>query len=253
MSCARLSPQSPRVGGFEWGTHIAVATPVLPYLLVGLLALLVGAAPEVAGAHEGEAAIDLVSLDASPDPLVLDMSVNITFAADGHAVSDAAVTVTGDSDAGASLTPATLIPAGDGLFGAKVVFPEAGTWNLRVICVTPSGQLDLDPVVVEGAETTATKPQTNDAVGGVGDGGDAAGVEGEGTVIGTPPVPSGEHSNQDTSESSPWLIALAVVLVVAVVSAVILQKRSSAAGAGESGGVSDESGSDRGGEVAPGD
>ncbi len=238
MNRARLSLQSDRMGGLVWTTQVAVVTSILLLLLL----LLFGFLPGVTGAHEGEAAIELVSLEAGSDPLVLGMSVNVTFAADGHGVSDATVTVTGDSDTGAGLTPVTLAPAGGGLFNAEVAVPEAGTWNLKVTCVTPSGQLDLDPVVVDGADTTVPEPQTDDSVVGVNAGSNGTEAEGEGTVSVPSSIPVEEESDPDSSTSSPWLIALGVVLVVAVVSAVLLTKRSSAAGTGGSDSHSGDSG-----------
>lgn len=126
--------------------------------LVAVLVVLV-AASLPAGAHGGEAQIELVSMETGAQPMQRNVTVSVTYGDDNHHVDDATVTVGGSSDGGDALVPVTLQPMGEGRFSGTVEFPAAGTWNLTVTVVDPPGQLQLDPVVVT-APTTVTEPVT---------------------------------------------------------------------------------------------
>lgn len=104
----------------------------------------------VAYGHEGSAEIKLKNLEPGAQSLRYRLDVEVTFAADGHAVEDATVTVAGDSDSGASLSPVVLEPAGEGIFAGDLQLPESGTWSLRVTSVNPPGVLDMEPIAAGG-------------------------------------------------------------------------------------------------------
>jgi len=145
------------------GARFGLAAGVLA--LVGALALV---APSVAGAHGGEARLDLLEAEAVPGGV--ELAVRVTYVNDGHGASDATVTavVVDPDDPDAPGTPVSLPATGEeGVHGGLVSTPRPGTWTIRLTSVEPtaSAEVSVDvPAPVPGpAPTPAPAPDSGSA------------------------------------------------------------------------------------------
>lgn len=193
---------------------------IVAVLLVVALTLGVGIAAlaPMAGAHGDEGVLSVVS--ATPSGTSSTVRVKLTYESDGHPVDGATVTVVADDGAGAKIDPVPMTAAGSaGEYTASVVFPSAGSWNLRVTSVSPSATITLTqditaaPGVTVGTEapassttldsTTTVDPALDDE------------IDGSATTA-APTATLGTNAKADDSSSSTPLIVLAVGAVALI-------------------------------------
>ena len=126
------------------------------------LALVLGCAVVVTGAGAGFAHGDegLLELEASAgrEPLTVDVRARLVYANDRDPVSGATVTLDGVGPSGATLAPAPMTSAGDGIYTATVRLPSAGAWKLNAVAITPSAVAEIGIDTVQPATTTTTQP-----------------------------------------------------------------------------------------------
>jgi hypothetical protein len=202
--------QSSRPGPARRAAAVAVA------FLAPVLGLFVLAGP--AAAHGGAGTLEVVSTEPQADGASVKVTVQLSFAKDGHPAEDATVTVVGelagpDGDAAPGFTPVTLTASGpEGQYVGTVPIPGPGTWNLRVTSVEPPAtattQVSVAAVASTGGSPTTTAP-------------DGA----------TTTTQASAGSGQDDGSSSmvPALVAGAVGGAVAAgVAGVVLRRRRSA-------------------------
>ena len=185
--------------------------PVVLATAVAALALVAGGPP--AGAHEGDAVIELEA--AHPAGSSVHFIVRVTWEDDGHPATDATVTATAVSLAGDQLTPVAL-PAedDDGRYSGPVEFPSAGVWTVRFTSIDPTGTLEqIQEVGVSPSTvpTTAADGESEVTVGTEADTGFAPEEDGTGS--------SGEDGEAAAADGDDgglpvWLIVLAAVVVV---------------------------------------
>lgn len=139
------------------GVRFVLAAGVLA--LVGALGLV---APSVAGAHGGEARLDLLEAEAVPGGV--ELAVRVTYVNDGHGASDATVTavVVDPDDPDAPGTPVSLPATGEeGVHGGLVSTPRPGTWTIRLTSVEPTASAEVSVDVPAPAPTPTPTPTPN--------------------------------------------------------------------------------------------
>ncbi|UDY35418.1 FixH family protein [Dermatobacter hominis] len=199
--------------------------------LVALLAALVALVPGLvaaptAGAHGDEGVLSVVS--ATPSGTSSTVTVQLVYEGDGHPVDGATVTVVADDGAGATIDPVPMGPgSAPGQYTATVVYPSAGTWNLRVTAVSPAATLTLtqdvtaDPGVA--APSSTADPATDDDVTGsptTAQIGEAANDEAPETE------PAAAEDEDEGSSPLPWILGgLAVVVCVGLGVVFVLRGR----------------------------
>jgi hypothetical protein len=176
---------------------------------VAALTLLAAGAP--AGAHEGDAVIQLQA--AHPAGSSVHFIVMVTWENDGHPAVDATVTATALSMAGEQLTPVALAPEGaEGVYGGAVEFPSAGLWTVRFTSIDPDGTLE-EVEEVNVAPTTAPDGDGSEVtVGTEADPGFAPEEDGTGPSAADDEAAAADDGGGDGM--SVWLIALAAVVAV---------------------------------------
>ena len=130
-------------------------------VLVAAVTLLVAVTlvPSVAGAHGGEARLDLLETESVPGGV--EVAVRVTYVNDGHGADDATVTAVVVSDDGADApgTPVPLPATGEeGVHGGTVPVPAPGPWIVRVTSVEPTASTEVRVDVP--APPIATAPTT---------------------------------------------------------------------------------------------
>jgi len=180
---------------------------------VAALTLLAAGAP--AGAHEGDAIIQLQA--AHPAGSSVHFIVMVTWENDGHPAVDATVTATALSVAGEQLTPVALAPeGGEGVYGGAVEFPRAGLWTVRFTSIDPDGTLEqIQEVNVAPSTVPTTAPAEGDSevTGGTeADPGFAPEDDGTGQSAEEGETAAADGGGDDGMPA--WVIALAAVVAV---------------------------------------
>jgi hypothetical protein len=195
------------------------AVAAVAALLATAVLVLAGAAPR-AGAHEGDAVIEVEH--AEPSGLTVHYDVLVTWADDGHPAVDATVTATALGADGTQVTPVTLAPTGtEGHYAGAVEFPSAGSWTVRVTSIKPTGTIEVDREVTAPAaedQATTAPPETaapaEDATGAAGED-DGAAVPGDDEAA--------DDSDSGGSDGMP--VALIVIAAVVVIGGAIAAVR----------------------------
>jgi hypothetical protein len=224
----RLRPQSLR------RRSAALAAAAAAVALV-LAALGPGAAP--AGAHDGDA---VVAIEAThPAGLSMHYIVRVTWANDGHPVTDGTITATAVGADGTQLTPVPLTPIDqEGRYEGVVPYPSAGTWTVRITSVEPNGTLE------EPQEITAPAPTEPDEVtpevstgqeGGFAPGDDGTGDSGELGEDAT--AAQSDDGGSDSGMPLALIVGAAAVALVGAATAVnIIRRRRGVPPAGDGAG-----------------
>ena len=127
--------------------------PVALVAVLAAVALALGLAPTIAGAHGGDGEMTLVSATRGASDEV-DLTVELVYVEDGHGVPDATVTaVVGDSAAVTLAATAT-----EGQYQGVVEAPAGST--IRVTSVEPVTTLEV-PAPAAAATTTTEAPTTS--------------------------------------------------------------------------------------------
>ncbi|HMR95458.1 MAG TPA: FixH family protein, partial [Microthrixaceae bacterium] len=127
---------------------------IVAALLAVLLVVGVGVAAiaPMAGAHGDDGVLAVVS--ATPSGSSSTITVKLTFEGDGHPVDGATVTAVADDGAGAAIDPVPMTAAGSpGEYTARLEFPSAAVWNVRVTAVSPSATVTLTQDIAGPAST----------------------------------------------------------------------------------------------------
>jgi hypothetical protein len=177
-----------------------------PLAVVAVLCATVLAAP-AASAHGDAATIEAVQVTQSGTSATI--TVKVTYTNDAEAVTDATLTVAGDTTAGAKLDPVPMQSTSTaGEYTATVDLPAPGTWNLRVTSVNPTATLQLTREVAAAPEVTAS-PATSST----------ASTTTVPAATGVPELRStpDQTAPDDDSGTSPiWWVLGGVVVVVAL-------------------------------------
>jgi hypothetical protein len=201
-------------------TSSPIATCSATVRHLALLVVLAAAVPLLAApqasAHGGGGVLAVESFEPEGDgeaPSRWSITVRLTFAEDGHAVDEATVTVAGESETGASLTPVGLTAQGDGRFAGTIELP-AGSWNLRAVSVDPPAQLALEPVTAAPPSSPSTV--TTSVAGDQGAGTTTA----SGAAVGAGPAaedPRDPEEDDAAGTDLPWPVLIAVIAASAAV------------------------------------
>lgn len=172
--------------------------------LVGLVAITITSlalftAP--AYAHDDAATLAIEAVDPAADGLTVRIEVSARYSIDQELVEDAdpVATATGPGGATLAATPLTAVPETVGLYAADLVFPEPGAWSVTVASTEPAGTITTEVEVVE------TEPSTTTVA--------------EETATTEPAGPS-DGDGSTSSDGGTTSIALGVVAVLAVLTAV---------------------------------
>jgi hypothetical protein len=228
-------------------------------VLTALAAVALGPAAAPAGAHDGDAVIELES---HPAGLSIHYIVRVTWANDGHPAADATVTATAIGADGTQLTPVTLAPAdSDGRYAGVLEYPAPGAWTVRITSIEPTGTLQQPQQIAPPPTTAADDGATDDTTdpGSDAGGGFAPADDGTGESDETSAAASG---SDDSGSGMPvlLLVAAGAVVVIGAATAWNIIRRKGGTGEGTDGGPSSggelgtEPGGDPGdGETASGD
>jgi hypothetical protein len=179
-----------------------------PLAVAVVLAALVLVAPAVS-AHGDDARIEEVQVAQSGTSATI--TVKMTYTNDAEAVTDATLTVAGDTASGAKLDPVPMqatSPAGE--YTATVDLPAPGTWNLRVTSADPTATLELTREVAAAPEVTASAATASTASTTTTTGPGATGVP----ELKSTPDQAGQ--DDDSGTSPIWWVLGGVVVVVAL-------------------------------------
>jgi hypothetical protein len=144
MTTARPRLRRRRAGGVLAATALALG------LTLGVVPGLAGAP---AGAHDGDAVIEV---EVHPAGLQIHYIAHVTWADDGHPADGATVTATAIGADGTQLTPVTLAQAdSDGRYAGVLEYPSAGSWTVRITSIDPNGTLEQAQEVTPPPTTTA--------------------------------------------------------------------------------------------------
>lgn len=226
-------------------------------VLTALAAVAFGPAAAPAGAHDGDAVIELES---HPAGLSIHYIVRVTWANDGHPAADATVTATAIGADGTQLTPVTLAPAdSDGRYAGVLEYPAPGAWTVRITSIEPTGTLQQPQQIAPPPTTAAddgatddTSDAASDAGGGFAPADDGTGASGESDETSAAASGSG-----DTDSGMPvlLLVAAGAVVVIGAATALNIIRRKSGTGEGTDGGPSSggELGTEPGGDSGNGE
>jgi hypothetical protein len=222
------------------------------------LALVLGPGGSPAGAHDGDAVIDIEAVHPAGD-LALHYIVRVTWENDGHPAADATVTATAVNADGTQLTPVALAPAdSDGRYAGVLQYPAAGAWKVRVTSVRPTGTREEAQQVAPPPTTAAdagNTDETSEDGGGFAPADDGTGASDEGTS-----TEAAAGSDDDSGSGMPVLLIVAAgaVAVIGFVTALNIIRRkgivppATPAGPGATG-TSGDGGGDSGAESGNGE
>ncbi|HNE74196.1 MAG TPA: FixH family protein [Microthrixaceae bacterium] len=202
---------------------------IVAALLAVLLVVGVGVAAiaPMAGAHGDDGVLAVVS--ATPSGSSSTITVKLTFEGDGHPVDGATVTAVADDGAGAAIDPVPMTAAGSpGEYTARLEFPSAAVWNVRVTAVSPSATVTLTQDIAGPASTSST-PTGSTPTSGSTPGSTPASTSGA-------PVDGVTATREDTAEEAversdssplPWVLGIGALVVVVGAVAWVVARRGS--------------------------
>ena len=192
---------------------------IVAALLAVLLVVGVGVAAiaPMAGAHGDDGVLAVVS--ATPSGSSSTITVKLTFEGDGHPVDGATVTAVADDGAGAAIDPVPMTAAGSpGEYTARLEFPSAAVWNVRVTAVSPSATVTLTQDIAGPASTSSTPTESTPASTS------EAPVDG---VTATREDTAEEAAEQSDSSPLPWVLGIGALVVVVGAMAWVVARRGS--------------------------
>lgn len=237
-------------------TPARLAAAVLAALVVAL-GLLAAAPATPAGAHDGDAVIDVEA--AHPAGTSVHYIVRVTWQDDGHPATGATVTATGVAADGTQLTPVTLAPQDeDGRYAGLVDYPEPGNWTVRITAIEPTGTVEQAQVVSPPATTAPAESgdSGDEATDGTTDeGGFAPADDGTGASSADDDGETASSESADDDGGMPvyLLVAAFVIVIVGAVTSVSVIRRNRPDLAGGPGGGPDtgDDGEGPGGDGGP--
>lgn len=202
---------------------------IVAALLAVLLVVGVGVAAiaPMAGAHGDDGVLAVVS--ATPSGSSSTITVKLTFEGDGHPVDGATVTAVADDGAGAAIDPVPMTAAGSpGEYTARLEFPSAAVWNVRVTAVSPSATVTLTQDIAGPASTSSTPtestPTSGSTPGTTPASTSGAPVDG---VTATREGTAEEAAEQSDSSPLPWVLGIGALVVVVGAVAWVVARRGS--------------------------
>lgn len=192
---------------------------IVAALLAVLLVVGVGVAAiaPMAGAHGDDGVLAVVS--ATPSGSSSTITVKLTFEGDGHPVDGATVTAVADDGAGAAIDPVPMTAAGSpGEYTARLEFPSAAVWNVRVTAVSPSATVTLTQDIAGPASTSSTPTESTPA--------STSGAPVDG-VTATREGTAEEAAEQSDSSPLPWVLGIGALVVVVGAVAWVVARRGS--------------------------
>lgn len=192
---------------------------IVAALLAVLLVVGVGVAAiaPMAGAHGDDGVLAVVS--GTPSGSSSTITVKLTFEGDGHPVDGATVTAVADDGAGAAIDPVPMAAAGSpGEYTARLEFPSAAVWNVRVTAVSPSATVTLTQDIAGPASTSSTPTESTPASTS------EAPVDG---VTATREDTAEEAAEQSDSSPLPWVLGIGALVVVVGAVAWVVARRGS--------------------------
>ena len=192
---------------------------IVAALLAVLLVVGVGVAAiaPMAGAHGDDGVLAVVS--ATPSGSSSTITVKLTFEGDGHPVDGATVTAVADDGAGAAIDPVPMTAAGSpGEYTARLEFPSAAVWNVRVTAVSPSATVTLTQDIAGPASTSSTPTESTPA--------STSGAPVDG-VTATREDTAEEAAEQSDSSPLPWVLGIGALVVVVGAVAWVVARRGS--------------------------
>lgn len=194
---------------------VRIVAAILAVLLV--VGVGVAAIAPMAGAHGDDGVLAVVS--ATPSGSSSTITVKLTFEGDGHPVDGATVTAVADDGAGAAIDPVPMTAAGSpGEYTARLEFPSAAVWNVRVTAVSPSATVTLTQDIAGPASTSSTPTESTPASTS------EAPVDG---VTATREDTAEEAAEQSDSSPLPWVLGIGALVVVVGAVAWVVARRGS--------------------------
>lgn len=194
---------------------VRIVAAILAVLLV--VGVGVAAIAPMAGAHGDDGVLAVVS--ATPSGSSSTITVKLTFEGDGHPVDGATVTAVADDGAGAAIDPVPMTAAGSpGEYTARLEFPSAAVWNVRVTAVSPSATVTLTQDIAGPASTSSTPTESTPASTS------EAPVDG---VTATREDTAEEAVEQSDSSPLPWVLGIGALVVVVGAVAWVVARRGS--------------------------
>lgn len=194
---------------------VRIVAAILAVLLV--VGVGVAAIAPMAGAHGDDGVLAVVS--ATPSGSSSTITVKLTFEGDGHPVDGATVTAVADDGAGAAIDPVPMTAAGSpGEYTARLEFPSAAVWNVRVTAVSPSATVTLTQDIAGPASTSSTPTESTPASTS------EAPVDG---VTATREDTAEEAAEQSDSSPLPWVLGIGALVVVVGAMAWVVARRGS--------------------------
>ena len=204
---------------------VRIVAAILAVLLV--VGVGVAAIAPMAGAHGDDGVLAVVS--ATPSGSSSTITVKLTFEGDGHPVDGATVTAVADDGAGAAIDPVPMTAAGSpGEYTARLEFPSAAVWNVRVTAVSPSATVTLTQDIAGPASTSSTPtestPTSGSTPGTTPASTSGAPVDG---VTATREGTAEEAVEQSDSSPLPWVLGIGALVVVVGAVAWVVARRGS--------------------------
>lgn len=204
---------------------VRLVAAILAVLLV--VGVGVAAIAPMAGAHGDDGVLAVVS--ATPSGSSSTITVKLTFEGDGHPVDGATVTAVADDGAGAAIDPVPMTAAGSpGEYTARLEFPSAAVWNVRVTAVSPSATVTLTQDIAGPASTSSTPtestPTSGSTPGTTPASTSGAPVDG---VTATREDTAEEAVEQSDSSPLPWVLGIGALVVVVGAVAWVVARRGS--------------------------
>lgn len=204
---------------------VRIVAAILAVLLV--VGVGVAAIAPMAGAHGDDGVLAVVS--ATPSGSSSTITVKLTFEGDGHPVDGATVTAVADDGAGAAIDPVPMTAAGSpGEYTARLEFPSAAVWNVRVTAVSPSATVTLTQDIAGPASTSSTPigstPTSGSTPGSTPASTSGAPVDG---VTATREDTAEEAAEQSDSSPLPWVLGIGALVVVVGAMAWVVARRGS--------------------------
>ncbi len=204
---------------------VRIVAAILAVLLV--VGVGVAAIAPMAGAHGDDGVLAVVS--ATPSGSSSTITVKLTFEGDGHPVDGATVTAVADDGAGAAIDPVPMTAAGSpGEYTARLEFPSAAVWNVRVTAVSPSATVTLTQDIAGPASSSSTPtgstPTSGSTPGSTPASTSEAPVDG---VTATREDTAEEAAEQSDSSPLPWILGIGALVVVVGAVAWVVARRGS--------------------------